>query len=523
MQVTLGEIIVGGLTHYPKIPWWDKAILVLLVFLGFFSIGSFSRYWFHSDYRGNLFLFSLLSFGVFWGIFRSAVDWFLNLFAKTPSIKTQPSNKNSDFDLAKIRVDVLTTAMPGEPFAMFEKTLKAIAAITTPHDTYLLDGGNDPALIELCRQTKTIHINCKEINGAKAGKINHCLQNFAKNPYLLILDPDHIPKPDFLEIALPPIFPANVGFVQVVQAYYNKSESFVAWAAAEQTFGFYGPTLISLNGVGIPTAIGANCLFKREAIDSIGGHAVHLAEDALTSMRIHAEGWTSVYIPFRGSYGLSPADLGAYFKQQLKWSTGMFLLLFKEYPKLFKKFGLAPRLQYLSSGSFYFGGLASALTLFLPILFLFGRIHAIEMPLSGFLAHILPYVGSSVLIHIWISRWYTHSEERVIPWRSMVLDKATWHIYLLGLFNVLIGRKVPYLPTPKVKNSLARPDLVWPHLLIIIASILSIAFAFLTYPVMDDGSILMIGFAIVNCLLLLPISALGMGWVKDLPTPRTSL
>ena len=125
----------------------------------------------------------------------------------------------------------------------------------------------------------------------------------------------------------------EVGFVQVVQAYYNIDESFVAYAAAEQSFGFYGPTLLGLNGQGIPTAIGANCTFRRKALDSIGGHAVHLAEDALTSMRIHAEGWKSVYEPYRASEGLVPADIGAFFKQQLKWSTGLTTLLFREYPK----------------------------------------------------------------------------------------------------------------------------------------------------------------------------------------------
>jgi cellulose synthase (UDP-forming) len=484
-----------------KISKYEKYILVILITLGLESVIYFSHWWFWGGHNKQPIFFIILSFAIFWEILRNLINWYNYSFIKEAGkIKLK-----KDFT-----VDVLTTAMPGEPYEMFETTLKAISEIEYPHNTYLLDGGNDQKLIDLCVSLNINHINCKGIEGAKAGKINYCLSNFSKAEIVLIIDPDHIPKKDIFEKTLPYFQNDEVGFVQVVQAYYNTDESFVAYAAAEQTFGFYGPTLMGLNGLGIPTAIGANCTFRRKALDSIGGHAVHLAEDALTSMRIHAEGWKSTYVPYRGSIGLVPADLGAFFKQQLKWSTGMTTLLLKEYPKLFKRFDFVSKLHYLFAGTFYLSGLATFFTLVLPIIFLFFQIFAVEMTLTEFLIHYLPYIGMSTIINFYIQRWYTHSAEKGFPWKSMVLDKGTWHIYLLGLFYALIGKKVAYLPTPKITQKGVFLNLVFPHIIILFLSILAIIFAYTTYHRIDTGTNLMMFFAFINILLLTPTILIGI-------------
>ena len=52
--------------------------------------------------------------------------------------------------------------------------------------------------------------------------------------FILILDPDHIPFPEFLDRVLGYFADERVGFVQVSQAYYNQGRSFTAIGAAEQ-------------------------------------------------------------------------------------------------------------------------------------------------------------------------------------------------------------------------------------------------------------------------------------------------
>jgi cellulose synthase (UDP-forming) len=484
----------------PMIPR-ERALLLAIIAFGVLSALYFGEFWFLSEARRQPFYFALLSFAIFWGIYRSLINWYIYFFIAPPPPRTATRSYS---------VDVLTTAMPGEPFAMFEQTLAAICAMKHPHRAFLLDGGNDPALRALCERLGVQHVDCSGVDGAKAGKINHCLQRHASAEIVFVIDPDHRPRPDLLERALPWFDDAAVGFVQVVQAYHNTAESFVADGAAEETFGFYGPTQLGLNGLGVPTAIGANCIFRRAALDSIGGHAVHLAEDALTSMRLHAKGWRSVYLPYRGTSGLVPADLGSFFKQQFKWSTGMFYLLFREYPKLLRSFDLAAGPHYFFAGTFYFNGRATFLTLFLPIWFLFLQVFAVEFALDEFVIHLLPYVTAIVLTYAFVQRWYTHSSERRIPWRSLVLEKGTWHVYLMGLVSGLLNRRVEYLPTPKGADRSPMARLVLPHLLVITLSAAAIAFALATYPRLDDGTLLMIFFAALNIALLSPVTLVAL-------------
>jgi hypothetical protein len=217
-----------------------------------------------------------------------------------------------------------------------------------------------------------------------------------------------------------------------------------------------------------------------------------------------------VYLPYRGTSGLVPADLGSFFKQQFKWSTGMFFLLFHEYPRLFRRFDSACRPHYLFAGTFYFNGLATLLTLVLPIWFLFMKVFAVEFSLQEFAVHLLPYACASVFTYAFIQRWYTHASERRIPWRSMVLEKGTWHVYLMGLVSGLLNRRVEYLPTPKGSDRAAMPRLVLPHLVVIALSAGAIAFALGTYPRLDDGTLLMIFFAALNIVLLAPVTFIAL-------------
>ncbi len=479
----------------------DRIILLVLVTMGILAALYYADFWFFGGHRKHILLFIILSYAIFRGVARSIFSWLVMLFVSLPEKKILREG---------ISVDVITTAMPGEPYEMFERTLTAVAQMNYPHDAWLLDGGNDPKLVLLCKRLGINHIDCRGVDGAKAGKVNYCLQNYAKADFVQIIDPDHIPKPDFLDQVLPQFDDQRVGFVQVVQAYYNVNRSWVSQAAAEQTYGFYGPNMMGLNGLGIPTAIGANCVFRRAALDSIGGHAVSLAEDVNTSLRLHAQGWKSVYVPYRASYGLVPEDMDTFFKQQLKWSKGMFTLFFSEYPKLFGKLSLPAKLQYFFAGTHYLNGFVTMLTILLPVVFLYAKIFAVEMPFDQFAVHLVPYVLITVVINLYVQRWYSDKSEYGIPWRTMLFERGTWYIYFLGLFYAVVGKKVLYLPTPKKAKAGRCCKLVIPHIVAVVLSASAVIFAFLTYPRIDGGTILMTAFAGLNIITLTPIIVLGI-------------
>src|SRR6185312_1952498 len=228
-------------------------------------------------------------------------------------------------------VDILTTYCAGEPFDMLEQTLTAIQNITYPHTAWCCDEANDHKVKQLCSRLGVKHVTRIIKNDAKAGNINNALQ-FATGALCVVLDPAHVPTPCFLDEVVDYFDDSSVGFVQIVQAYYNQEDSLVAKGAAQQTYPFYGPMMMSMHKYGTVQAIGANCTFRRSALDSIGGHASGLAEDMHTAMKLHAAGWRSFYVPAILTRGLVPATMSSYYKQQLKWSRGTWELLFVTYP-----------------------------------------------------------------------------------------------------------------------------------------------------------------------------------------------
>ncbi|MEQ8703124.1 MAG: glycosyltransferase [Phaeodactylibacter sp.] len=372
-------------------------------------------------------------------------------------------------------VDVLTTFMAGEPYEMIEETLAAIKNIRYPHETYLCDEANDPRLKAYCEKLGIHHVTRERKVDAKAGNINNALRQ-ATGEICLILDPDHVPHPDFLDHIVPHFADERIGFVQTVQAYENIHESLIAKGAAQQTFQFYGPMMMTMNSFGTVQAIGANCTFRRKAIDSIGGHAAGLAEDMHTSMQLHAKGWKSVYVPNVLARGLVPSTLSAYYKQQLKWSRGVFELFFTTYPKIFSKLSWPQRMYYGVLPGFYFLSVAYLLNILIPVIALFTGYMPMRMDLVEFVLIGLPLFISGLSIRQYAQNWVMEERERGLHTAGGLLLIGTWWIHLMGFVFAILRRKVPYDPTPKDNQEANNWPLNIPNLAVIGISLAAVIY-----------------------------------------------
>lgn len=413
----------------------------LMILFGVSAMGFF--YWeiTKPEYIGFKPLYYPLIISIFYIGFRVLYEWYHYWDISVP---VQPALKQ------QFSVDVFTTFVPGEPYDMLLQTLEAIQAIEYPHTTYLCDEGDDPYLKEQCEKLGVVHVYRGTNKAkAKAGNINHAIYNYAKGDLCLILDPDHVPAPDFLDWVVPHFQNEEIGFVQVVQAYGNIYENLMAKASAQQTFQFYGPIMMSMNSYGTAQAIGANCTFRRRALDSIGGHAAGLAEDMHTSMKLHAEGWKSIYVPRVLSRGLVPNTLSAYYQQQLKWSRGVFELLVTTYPKIFRKLSWRQRLHYGLLPWHYFMGFLFLVNFFVPILSLFSTRIPMQVGLAYFLSYATPLLISIIIIRHYVQRWVMEEDERGFHIQGGLIAIGTWWIHCLGFIYTLLRRKIPYNPTPK--------------------------------------------------------------------------
>jgi cellulose synthase (UDP-forming) len=422
---------------------WERWMLGVLLFLGLWSVAYFGAWWFRLEHVNQRTLFVLLSLATWYGIFRMIIGWYNAFHLEQPELRAAP---------AGLKVAIFTTSAPGEPYEMFVRTLAAAREIPYPHLTYLLDDTGDPRFGELAHAMGAMHMELIGVPGAKAGKINEALKR-TREDFILVLDPDHIPLPEFLDRVLGYFDDPQVGFVQVAQAYHNADESFVARAAAEQTFSFYGPILQGMHGTGTSVAIGANCTFRRTALDSIGGHGIGLAEDLVTSIRLHARGWKSVYVPEVVSRGLVPADLGSFLKQQLKWSRGVHEVLFQEYPRAFGHLTGHQRISYFMIGSYYLVGLTSLIYIAIPLIYLWTGRQPAAFLLSEYIRHALPVGALGVFIYRFTQRWLCDPRrERGFHWRGTLLKIGSWSVYLKGLLLSILRVGVPYIPTAKERQ-----------------------------------------------------------------------
>lgn len=396
-------------------------------------------------------------------------------------------------------VDIFTTFCPGEPYAMIVETLTAIQAITYPHTTYLCDEANDPYLIAVCKQLGVKHVTRNTRENAKAGNINNALKQ-ATGELCVVMDPDHVPSPDFLDPIVSHFNNPEVGFVQIVQAYSNLGDNLVAKGAAQQTFQFYGPIMATMNSYGTVLAIGANCTFRRAALDSIGGHASGLAEDMHTAMQLHAKGWKSVYVPTVLTRGLVPSTMSAYYAQQLKWARGSLELLVTSYPKLFPSFTWRQRLHYGTIPLHYLSGIVFFINFLIPILSLITGLIPFRVDFIDFALLGLPAVTAIILIRHFVQRWVMEEKERGFHVVGGLLLIGTWWIYILGLVYTVIRKKVPYIPTPKDDSGPDPWQLNIPNIVVLLASMAAIVYG-LWYD-WTPYSLVMAGIAGLNCLIM---------------------
>ncbi|MHC5729207.1 MAG: glycosyltransferase family 2 protein, partial [Nostoc sp.] len=186
---------------------------------------------------------------------------------------------------------------------------------------------------------------------AKAGNLNYAIfSGETSGEFILTLDADHIPKPQFLKRVLPYFYIYNlligkyelnkIAFVQTPQDFHNipPGDPF-----GHQAHLFYGPLQQGKDGMNAAFYTGTNAILRREALvsvglqnfaeefakdekslnefDLVGGISSHsITEDMNTAMRLHSAGWKSIYHNELLAEGLAPDDLSSTLKQRRRWA-----------------------------------------------------------------------------------------------------------------------------------------------------------------------------------------------------------
>ncbi len=114
----------------------------------------------------------------------------------------------------------LFVATYDEPAWILAPTVAGAVAVRYPHRTYVLDDGRRPWVRELAHRLGAEYITRADRRGAKAGNINHALQQ-TTGDFIGILDANFVPTPDFIDDMLDHFEDPQVALVQGPQEFYN--------------------------------------------------------------------------------------------------------------------------------------------------------------------------------------------------------------------------------------------------------------------------------------------------------------
>ena len=197
------------------------------------------------------------------------------------------------------RVAFLTTIVPeAESLELVRPTLEA--ALRIRHDgeldVWLLDEGDDPDVRRMCRARRQPlqPARVERWNRPKGphrartkhGNYNAWLDAHGERyDFMLGVDPDHVPLPNFAERLLG-YFRSGRGFVVGPQVYGNY-EGFVVRSAESQQFLFHSLLQRAGNGSRTPMLVGTNNALRVSALRQIGGFQDSITEDMATSVIFH--------------------------------------------------------------------------------------------------------------------------------------------------------------------------------------------------------------------------------------------
>ncbi len=368
---------------------------------------------------------------------------------------------------------------------------------------------------------------------AKAGNLNYAIfSGETSGEFILTLDADHIPKPQFIKRVLPYFYTYNlftgkydqnqIAFVQTRQDFYNIPEG--------DPFGhranlFYGPLQQGKDGMNAAFYTGTNALLRKEALISvglqyfadefakdekrlnefqlIGGVSSNsITEDMNTAMRLHGAGWKSIYHNELLAEGLAPDDLSSTLKQRLRWAQGTIQVLLRENPLTKPGLSFWQRLHYFKTMYSYFSGFATLIFISCPIIYFFTDIIPVKTYGPDFAIHFFPAFIINRLTFL-AATWGIPARE---VWRSEQYAIALFPLLIQAVCSVFTGQKLNFQVTPKQRQSGIYLRLVWPQIVVFMLTILGIlwslyrlAIGHLNYP---EVHLLNGAWAIYNLLLL---------------------
>lgn len=401
-------------------------------------------------------------------------------------------------------VDIIVTCC-GEPAEIVRNTFRAVARLDYPDfNVTVADDGADPEIAAMCRELGFKYLSRPVRANRKAGNLNHTLMH-TEHPFVLTLDADQRPNRTILKRLMGYFHVPNIAFVTTYQRFELPEGD--PWANSDKVF--YGAMQTARNGVNAAISCGSGVIYRRTALESIGGFSTwNLVEDLTSSMLMHAKRWRSVYHHYPATIGTAPSEVCSHVKQRWQWAVDSSRLLFWRNPFFTKGLTFDQRVSYVGLGYYYIMvGIAYPIFFLMPVFGLFTGKFIFDAATMTFVLWRLPYI-----ITFYIFNQITTQRRHSV--RAWFMQAGLFAVFFNALVTALFARNhVPrYSVTSKVQE---QPDLaqraahVIPHLLLIGLNIAAAIYGYGHVRFVDEG--------------LYWINVVWAGWVVYALLPFTSL
>lgn len=344
---------------------------------------------------------------------------------------------------------------------LLRTTVVAARDMDGPHRTWVCDDGRRPEIEALAQELGVGYLTRPKNDHYKAGNLNAALAR-TDGELVLVLDADHVPRRQLAERLAACFADPKVALVQTPQVYYNidsyqhdvSTRRRRLWHEATLFHHLMQPGAARLGGAFF---VGTGAMLRRAALDQVGGFATgSVTEDIHTSMRLHAAGWTSVYVDEALGYLLAPDTPLAYAQQRLRWAQGAMQILRRQGLRLEE--GLTPwqRVTYLNSLAGYLAAWQQVLFYLAPGIFIATGLTPIAVDEGvGF-----PIFVARIAFDLLVYRLVAAPHARLFLGECYKM--LTVAVFLRATATLFSTSDLPFRVTPKGRHGGLPPELVVP-------------------------------------------------------------
>ncbi|MFD2306772.1 glycosyltransferase family 2 protein [Enterococcus termitis] len=343
-------------------------------------------------------------------------------------------------------VDILI-ATYNENIEILERTVVGCLSIDYPKELlniYLCDDGDREIVKKLAKKHHIGFIARPTHEHAKAGNLNYALTQ-TKGQIIVTQDADMVPKKEFLQRTLGHFSDKKIGFIQTPQTFFNSDifqHNLYLDGEINNEQDFFMRSLEEgkdrFNAV---LYVGSNALFRREALDSIGGFTTGvITEDMATGLLLQNNGWQGIFVNEALASGLSPETLADYIKQRDRWGRGNVQVIKKYTLKKLKNLSFIQKWFYLDGVIYWYSGVYKLIYLICPFLYLMFNISSLKTSFAHLLIFWLPAFVSGSLMYKTVARKKYNSFISNI-YELVTAPQVSWAVWKETLFSAKKNKK----------------------------------------------------------------------------------